>query len=263
MGLLQGRRAVITGGASGIGRATARRMREEGADVAVVDVDEEGAVAVAKEIDGYAFAADVTDADALQRAVDGAAEAMGGLSIMFNNAGTGNISSLHEWDPAEWDRLVRVNLTGVFHGFRAAVPLMLASGGGSIVSTSSISGTRPAAGEAPYAAAKAGVAAMTASAALEYGPAIRVNAVAPGMIVTALTEPLLQFLPGETERFERDTPVRRLGQPGDVADVVVFLCSDLARFVTGQTVVVDGGLTLHGSGVDTVFDRIAGGGRPG
>jgi NAD(P)-dependent dehydrogenase (short-subunit alcohol dehydrogenase family) len=263
MGLLQGQRAVITGGASGIGRATARRMREEGAAVAVVDVDEEGAAAVAKEIDGHAFSADVTDADALQRAVAGAADAMGGLTVMFNNAGTGNISSLHEWDPAEWDRLVRVNLTGVFHGFRAAAPLILASGGGSIVSTSSISGTRPAAGEAPYAAAKAGVAAITASAALEYGPAIRVNAVAPGMIVTALTEPLLQFLPGETERFERDTPVRRLGQPGDIADVVVFLCSDLARFVTGQTVVVDGGLTLHGSGVDTVLDRIAGGGRSG
>jgi NAD(P)-dependent dehydrogenase (short-subunit alcohol dehydrogenase family) len=151
-----------------------------------------------------------------------------------------------------------VNLSGVFHGFRAAVPLILASGGGSIVSTSSISGTRPAAGEAPYSAAKAGVAAMTASAALEYGPAIRVNAVAPGMIVTKLTEPLLALLPDETARFERDTPVRRLGQPGDVADVVVFLCSDLARFVTGQTLVVDGGLTLHGSGVDTVFDRLAG-----
>jgi NAD(P)-dependent dehydrogenase (short-subunit alcohol dehydrogenase family) len=83
------------------------------------------------------------------------------------------------------------------------------------------------------------------------------------MIVTALTEPLLEFLPGETERFERDTPVQRLGRPDDVADVVVFLCSDLARFVTGQNIVVDGGLTLHGSGVDTIFDRISGGSGAG
>ena len=126
------------------------------------------------------------------------------------------------------------------------------------MSTASISGTRPAAGEAPYAAAKAGVAAITASAALEYGPDIRVNAVSPGMILTALTEPLLQFLPHERERYERTTPVGRIGEPGDIADVVVFLCSDMARFITGQNIVVDGGLTLHGSGVDGIFDQIFG-----
>jgi len=258
VGLLDGQRAVVTGGASGIGRASARRMREEGAQVAVIDVDGDGAHQVAEEIDGWAFVADVTDADGLRDAVGGAARAMGGLTVMFNNAGTGNLSSLHEWDPAEWDRLLRVNLTGVFHGFRAAVPLILASGGGSIVSTASISGTRPAAGEAPYSAAKAGVAALTASAALEYAPTIRVNSVSPGMIVTALTEPLLAFVDDARERYERDTPARRLGQPDDVADVVVFLCSELARFVTGQNIVVDGGLTLHGSGIDGVFDKIFG-----
>ncbi len=121
------------------------------------------------------------------------------------------------------------------------------------MSTASISGTRPAAGEAAYSAAKAGVAAITASAALEYGPHIRVNAVSPGMIVTRLTEPLLEFFPKEEERYVRTTPAARLGAPDDVADVVVFLCSDLARFVTGQNIVVDGGMTLHGSGVDGLF----------
>ncbi len=256
MGLLDGRRAVVTGGASGIGRATARRMVEEGATVSVIDVDGDGARTMANESNIFGFEADVTDPDGLRGAVDSAAEAMGGITTLFNNAGIGNLSPLHEWDPAEWNRLIAVNLTGVYLGFRAAIPHILASGGGSIVSTASISGTRPAAGEAPYSAAKAGVTAITASAALEYGPSIRVNSVAPGMIRTALTAPLLSLLPHEQERYERTTPVGRIGEPEDVADVVVFLCSELARFITGQTVVVDGGMTLHGSGIDGIHRQI-------
>ncbi len=204
----------------------------------------------------FGFEADVTDPEGLRGAVDSAAEAMGGITTLFNNAGIGNLSPLHEWDPAEWNRLIAVNLTGVYLGFRAAIPHILASGGGSIVSTASISGTRPAAGEAPYSAAKAGVTAITASAALEYGPSIRVNSVAPGMIRTALTAPLLSLLPHEQERYERTTPVGRIGEPEDIADVVVFLCSDLARFITGQTIVVDGGMTLHGSGIDGIHRQL-------
>ena len=256
MGLLDGQLAVVTGGASGIGRATAHRMAEEGARVAVVDRNGDAAHEVARAIDGTAHVADVGDPEELRGAVDDAAAAMGGLTTLFNNAGIGNQAPLHEWAPEEWDRLLRVNLTGVYLGFRAAIPHLRAAGGGCIVSTASISGTRPAAGEAPYAAAKAGVAALTASAALEYGPHIRVNAVSPGMIVTALTEPLLKFLPHERERYERTTPVGRLGEPADIADVVVFLCSDMARFITGQNIVVDGGMTLHGSGVDGIFEQI-------
>jgi meso-butanediol dehydrogenase / (S,S)-butanediol dehydrogenase / diacetyl reductase len=255
-GLLEGQRAVVTGGASGIGRATAKRMAEEGAAVAVVDLNEDAAVEVAKEVGGSAHPADVTDPAQLTAAIDAAAEAMGGITTLFNNAGTGNQSPLHEWTPEEWNRLIAVNLTGVYLGFRAAIPHINASGGGSVVSTASISGTRPAAGEAPYSAAKAGVAAITATAALEYAPLIRVNAVSPGMILTPLTAPLLTFLPHERQRYERTTPVGRLGEPGDIADVVVFLCSDLARFITGQNIVVDGGMTLHGSGVDGIFEQL-------
>jgi NAD(P)-dependent dehydrogenase (short-subunit alcohol dehydrogenase family) len=261
MGLLEGRRALVTGGGSGIGRATCRRMAAEGARVAVLDVDGDAASAVAAEIGGSAHVADVTDPEGLRTAVDEAAAVLGGLTVLFNNAGTGSLTPLHEWAPEEWDRLVRVNLTGVYLGFRAAVPHLRAAGGGSIVSTSSISGTRPAAGEAPYAAAKAGVAALTASAALEYGPSIRVNAVAPGMIRTKLTEPLLEVFPHEEDRYRRTTPLGRLGEPEDVAGVVVFLCSDLARFVTGVNLVVDGGMTLHGSGVDGLSEQLFGG-RP-
>ncbi len=256
MGLLDGRKAAVTGGGSGIGRATCRRMAAEGARVAVLDVDAESAESVAREIDGIAFGVDVGDPDALRGAVDAAAGELGGLSIIYNNAGTSTFNKLHEMDPAEWERVLRVNLTGVWAGIRAAVPHLLAAGGGSIVSTASISGTRPAAGEGPYAASKAAVAALTASAALEYAPSIRVNAVSPGMIRTAMTAPMFEFMPNQVERFEKGTPVGRIGEPEEIADVVVFLCSDMARFVTGQNIVVDGGLTLHGSGVDGIFDEV-------
>jgi meso-butanediol dehydrogenase / (S,S)-butanediol dehydrogenase / diacetyl reductase len=256
MGLLDGQTAVVTGGGSGIGRATCRRMAEEGARVAVFDINEESAEAVAEEIGGIAFGVDVGDPDAMRLSVDAAASALRGLSIIYNNAGTGAFNKLHEMELAEWDRVLRVNLTGVWAGIRAAVPHLLAGGGGSIVSTASISGTRPAAGESPYAASKAAVAALTASAALEYGPSVRVNAVSPGMILTAMTEQMFEYMPSQTERFEKGTPVARIGEPDDIADVVIFLCSDLARFVTGQNIVVDGGLTLHGSGVDGIYDLV-------
>jgi len=263
MGLLVGQRAVVTGGGSGIGRATCRRMAEQGAAVSVLDIDGDRAKAVAEEIDGVAVVADVTDPDGLRDAVGVAAQRMGGVTLLFNNAGTGSQTPLHEWDPEEWDRLVRVNLTGVYLGFRATVAHIKASGGGCIVNTASISGTRPAAGEAPYSAAKAAVIALTATAALEYGPSIRVNAVSPGMIRTALTEPLLEYFPDEVVRYERTTPIGRIGEPEDIADVVVFLCSDASRFITGQNIVADGGMTLHGSGVDGIYEHLFGplGGR--
>jgi NAD(P)-dependent dehydrogenase (short-subunit alcohol dehydrogenase family) len=254
-GLLEGARAVITGGGSGIGRAVCRRFAAHGARVAVLDIDESSAAATADGIGGIAFGVDVTDAEAMRVALDEAAGQLGGLSLLMNNAGGSTMAPLAGWDPGEWDRIVRLNLHGVFNGMRAGVPHLLAHGSGAVVNTSSISATRPSAGEAPYSAAKAGVMALTASAALEYGPVIRVNAVAPGMIRTNLTKPLLDGLPDEVERYLRTTPMGRVGDPEDVADVVLFLCSDMARFVTGQTLVVDGGMTLHGAGVDGLFDR--------
>jgi NAD(P)-dependent dehydrogenase (short-subunit alcohol dehydrogenase family) len=133
---------------------------------------------------------------------------------------------------------------------------MLEGGDGRIVSTASISGTRPSAGESPYSAAKAAVAALTANAALEYAPTIRVNAVSPGMIATALTAPLLDGFPEMVDLMTAKTPLARIGTPEEIADVVVFLWSDLARFVTGQNLVIDGGMTLHGAGVDGVLERV-------
>jgi NAD(P)-dependent dehydrogenase (short-subunit alcohol dehydrogenase family) len=257
MGLLVGKRALVTGGASGIGAATCRRFAAEGAAVAVLDVNGEAARAVATEVDGLAFEVDVTDFSAMAWAFREADERLGGLTTIFNNAGGSNLSPVHGYDEAEWDRIVRLNLTGVFHGFKAGAPLLLANGGGAIVSTASISGTRPAAGEAPYAAAKAAVAALTATAALEYAPSVRVNAVSPGMIHTGLTDPLLS-IDWAVPHMVAKTPLDRIGTPDDIADVVVFLASDLARFVTGQNLVIDGGMTLHGSGVDGLLERFLG-----
>ena len=262
-----GRIAVVTGGGTGMGRELVRQLVAEGCNVAMCDVSAQNMAETqrlceqARPPQGTRITthiADVSDEAQVQRFRDevAARQDTDKIHLLFNNAGIGGISPLHQWDPDEWNRMVSVNLTGVFLGFRAAIPHIRAAGGGSVVSTASISGTRPAAGEAPYSAAKAGVAAITASAALEYAPGIRVNAVSPGMIETALTAPLLQFVPDAQERYQRTTPIGRVGQPGDIADVVVFLCSDLARFITGQNLVVDGGMTLHGSGVDGIFEQI-------
>jgi NAD(P)-dependent dehydrogenase (short-subunit alcohol dehydrogenase family) len=246
----------VTGGGSGIGRGTCRRMAAEGARVAVLDLDVAAAAALASEIDCLSYGVDVRDVDDVKAAVDDAAAQFGGLDAIFNNAGTGSMSRLHEYEPDEFRRVVDVNLMGVWHGIRAAVPHMLAGAGGSIVNTASISGVRPSPGEGPYSAAKAAIAALTQSAALEYGPrGIRVNAVAPGAIRSAMTTPLLEL--GEWETIWTDrTPLGRVGDPEDIADVVVFLCSDLARYITGQVLVVDGGMILHGAGIDGVLDYV-------
>ena len=257
MGLLEGQRAIVTGGGSGIGRATCRRMAEEGARVAVLDLDGRRrrgggrARSVVSDSASTSVIPTRCGRPSMRRWPNSA-----GCRSSSTTPGPSAFGKLHEMEPAEWERVLRVNLTGVYAGFRAAIPHLLADGGGAIVNTASISGTRPAAGEGPYAASKAAVAALTASAALEYAPTIRVNAVSPGMIRTTMTEPMFTFMPGQVERFETDTPVGRMGEPEDIADVVVFLCSDLARFITGQNIVVDGGLTLHGSGVDGIYDLV-------
>jgi NAD(P)-dependent dehydrogenase (short-subunit alcohol dehydrogenase family) len=228
-------------------------MAEEGASVAVVDRDAESAEAVAREIGGCSFVADVSDHGQVAEVVGRAVQELGGLSAVFANAGIGTIGAVGEMDPDEWRRVIDVNLTGVFHTVRECIPHLSENGKGSVVATASISGVRPAEGEAAYAAAKAGVAALCATVALEYAPGVRANAVSPGMIATGLTAPLLDGFPDITQRMIEKTPAGRIGTPEDIADVVVFLCSDLARFVTGQNLVVDGGMTLHGSGVDGLY----------
>ncbi|HET7523993.1 MAG TPA: SDR family NAD(P)-dependent oxidoreductase, partial [Acidimicrobiales bacterium] len=154
MALLEGHRAIVTGGASGIGRATCRRLAIEGARVGVLDVDAEGAKAVADEIGGVSVCVDVSDAPAVQAAVDTVAELLGGISIVFANAGTGTMASVGEMSVDEWRRVTSVCLDGVFFTVHSAIPHLLANGDGRIVSTASISGVRPAEGQSAYAASK-------------------------------------------------------------------------------------------------------------
>ncbi len=255
MGLLEGRRALVTGGGSGIGRATARRFSEEGARVAVLDRDAESAEAAAREVSGRAFVADVREPAAVREAVDAAAAWLGGLDTVSHNAGTGQLLGFEDVSPAQFDDLVQVNLSGTFHVLQAVTPHLRAAGGGSIVTNASESGIRPTQGELPYSAAKAGVIATTLGAAQELGPTIRVNCVSPGVIRTPLTEPLFAA-PGLLDPVERAAPLGRGGEAEEVADVILFLASDLARYVTGQNLVVDGGMGLPQAGIDEVLRRV-------
>jgi NAD(P)-dependent dehydrogenase (short-subunit alcohol dehydrogenase family) len=257
VGVLEGHRAVITGGASGIGAETCRRFAEEGASVAVLDRNGDGAREVAKEVRGIAFELDVRDADAVSGAVQQAAERMGGLTDLVTNAGTGTAKPLLEYTDKEFALLVGVNLTGTFNAIRAAGQIMVDDGGGSIVTNASLTGIRPTRGEGPYSAAKAGVIALTANAALELAPAVRANCVAPGMIDTPLTAPITQT-PAWKRAAEFGTPLARLGTAREVADVIVFLASPAAAYITGQTIVIDGGSVLPSLQSDAVLRAISG-----
>lgn len=241
--LLEGHKVIVTGGASGIGAATVRRLATEGARVAILDRNGEVARDVALEVDGVAFDVNVANAESLAEAVVLAGAALGGLTALVNNAGMGNLKPLHEYSEKEWDLLLDVNLKAVWVGTKAAIPLLRAAGGGSIVNVASVSGVRPTRGESPYAAAKAGVIALTQSTALEYAPTIRANCVSPGLIDTALTAAALHD-PASRALIEAGTPLGRIGGADEIAATIAFLCSDEAGYLTGQNLVVDGGSML-------------------
>jgi 2-hydroxycyclohexanecarboxyl-CoA dehydrogenase len=237
----------VTGGASGIGAATCRRLAAEGARVAVTDVNLEGARAVAGEIDWSAFELDVRSTESIAAAVSAAESELGALDVLVNNAGYDEWSWFTDTDPELWDRVLAVNLRGVIAVTHAVLPGMQERGRGRIVNTASEAGRVGSSGSAVYSAAKAGVIGFTKTIAVENGRyGITCNAVAPGPIET----PLLMAAPeqlGDVGKRIVDTMIgstnlRRLGHPDEVAAVIAFLASDDASYVTGQSLGVSGGL---------------------
>ena len=243
----EGRVALVTGGASGIGAATARRLAREGARVMVADRDDALGKEVATELgDQGAFQhVDVADLEQVDAMVKATVERFGRIDVLFNNAGIGSFGQTPDIDPDTWHQVIAVDLHSVFYGCRAAIPVMREQGGGAIVNTASISGVAADYGFGAYIAAKGAVVNYTRTLAIDHAREnIRVNSVCPGIIDTALAK-ILVSQPEVLADYEKFVPMGRVGQADEIADVVAFLASDDARYLTGQNIVVDGGITCH------------------
>lgn len=236
-GSLAGRIALVTGGARGIGEAYVRALHAEGAHVVVADLLAEEGAALAAELGDRALFVrlDVTDEDQWSAAVAASVDAFGSIDVLVNNAGIANAAPIEHLTTAKWDAVIAVNLTGVFFGCRAVVPIMKERGGGSIINISSVEGMRGSPGLHGYTAAKFGVRGLSQSMAVELGAfGIRVNSVHPGFIRSAMTTRI--------DPAHLDIPLGRAGEPEDVAGTIVFLAGDASRFTTGAEFVVDGGM---------------------
>jgi NAD(P)-dependent dehydrogenase (short-subunit alcohol dehydrogenase family) len=245
---LSGKRAVVTGGSNGIGRATAGTFAREGAHVVIADIDREaGAAAVAsiREAGGQAelVEADMTDRHAVEALVAKADTALGGIDVWFSNAGTSLTEDLLDIEPESWSADVNLNLTSHYLGSRAVLPVLIRSGGGSLIYVSSVNAFW-AIGEFGYSAAKAGLISLAKNIAVTYGPrGVRANVICPGTIATESGAAYWDQKAGAKERLLKWYPIGRLGTPEDVSALAVYLASDESSFMTGSTIVLDGGLT--------------------
>ena len=248
MKLVEGKVALVTGAARGIGKAIALRFASEGADIAFTDlaIDDNGRAteeeirALGVRVKGYA--SNAANFDEAHKTVEEVVKDFGGLDILVNNAGITKDGLMLRMSEAQWDAVIAVNLKSAFNFVHACVPVMMRRRGGSIINMASVVGVHGNAGQANYAASKAGMIALAKSVAQEMGPkGIRANAIAPGFIETAMTEALPDSV---REEWKKKIPLRRGGTPDDVADVAVFLASSLSSYVSGQVIQVDGGMNM-------------------
>jgi len=244
----EGKVALVTGGASGIGRASALAFARNGARVVIADLSEEGGaetVRMIREAGGEALfvRTDVSKADEVERLINRTVEVYGRLDFAHNNAGVGgNFGLTADWSEEGWDHTINVNLKGVWLCMKFEIIQMLKQGSGAIVNTTAALVQKPIPGSCGYGAAKAGIVQLTKTAAIEYaGSGIRINAVAPGGTRTPMLEALLAKRP-KTERSPY--PIGRIGEPDEIAEAVVWLCSDAASFAVGAHLVLDGGLSI-------------------
>lgn len=247
---LENKKAIVTGGAGGIGRATCLALAAEGADVAVVDLNSEAAEAVAAEIratgaTAIAIGADVSQEPDIRRVVETAVAEFGTVNVAFNNAGIIRRSTAEEIDVDEWDLVFGVNVRAIYLMCKYVVPIMRAAGGGSIVNTGSGWGLKGGGRALSYCASKGAVVNMTRALAIDHGPdGIRVNSVNPGDVNTGMLRDEARQLGEDTDAFlaeAADRPLRRMGEPREIAQAVVWLASDDSSYVTGSALVVDGG----------------------
>jgi NAD(P)-dependent dehydrogenase (short-subunit alcohol dehydrogenase family) len=250
-GKFTGKVAFVTGAANGIGRAAALAFAREGASVVVADVAERSNQETARMVEalgarGLAVICDVTRDEDIQRALRATIEKFGRLDLAFNNAGIEYaIKAMADVTEEEWDRIMDIDLRGVFLCMKHEIPLMLKQGGGAIVNTSSGAGVRGFKGGAAYVAAKHGVVGLTKAAALDYAASnIRINAVCPGIIDTPMMDRFSGGTPEGRQAVIAQEPVGRMGSPEEIGAAVVWLCSDAAAFVVGHAMVIDGGQTV-------------------
>jgi NAD(P)-dependent dehydrogenase (short-subunit alcohol dehydrogenase family) len=241
MSRLANKVAAVTGAADGIGYAIAERLTAEGAQVALLDIND--AQPAADKLNGLGVRLDVSDHEQVRAALQAVVDHYGRLDILVNNAGIdGDSTPAGEYPVEIYERVIAVNLNGVFHGLRYGIPHLLANGGGAIINIASGAAVKAIPGLSPYCASKAGVVALTRTTAVEYGPhGIRINAVLPGAIETPLLAQVMAHSPGVIGVMAAQHPLGRIGVPPEIASAVAFLASDDASFITGVALPVDGG----------------------
>ena len=245
MGVLEGKTALITGAARGIGKAIALKFAEEGANIAFTDLavnEETEAEIAALGVKAKSYASNAADFQQTEEVVKAVKEEFGSIDILVNNAGITKDGLMLRMTEQQWDAVIAVNLKSAFNFIHACVPVMMRQRGGSIINMASVVGVHGNAGQANYAASKAGLIALAKSVAQEMGPkGIRANAIAPGFIETAMTAQLPDAV---REEWKKKIPLRRGGQVEDIANTALYLASDLSSYVSGQVIQVDGGMNM-------------------